>query len=78
MYPAFSVFLLFCVHRCSSNSLGHEDLEIVETDAEFAMRVVQDRKITGKDCEYIQLCDVIKNNGCDDGMGTLLCLSFCK
>eukprot|EP00090_Calanus_glacialis_P003469 TRINITY_DN12566_c0_g1_i1.p1 TRINITY_DN12566_c0_g1~~TRINITY_DN12566_c0_g1_i1.p1 ORF type:complete len:284 (-),score=70.72 TRINITY_DN12566_c0_g1_i1:64-915(-) len=67
MYPAFFVFVLFCVHQCSSDSLGDEDLEIVETDAEFSIRVVENRKITGKDCEYIKLCDVIKNGGCEDG-----------
>ena len=67
MYPAFVVFVLFCVRQCSSNSLGDEDLEIVETDAEFAVRVVEDIQNTGKDCEYIKLCDVIKNSGCEDG-----------
>ena len=71
IYPAFLVFVLFCVHQCSSNSLGDEDLEIVETDAEFNIRVVEDRKITGKGCEYIKLCDVIKNSGCEDGKGSL-------
>ena len=76
MYPAFFVFVLFCVHQCSSDSLGDEDLEIVETDAEFSIRVVENRKITGKDCEYIKLCDVIKNNGCEDGKVALLFNDF--
>ena len=72
IYPAFFVFVLFCVHQCSSDFLGDEDLEIVEADAEFAVRVVEDIQITGKDCEYIKLCDVIKNSGCEDGKVSVL------
>merc|ERR1712106_890870 len=63
----FLPFLLFCVHQCSSAALEDDDIVIVETDAEHDVRVVDNRKITGKDCEYIKLCEVIGTAGCSDG-----------
>lgn len=71
------LILLFCsVHHSSAAALedGNIDIEdtdaeveIVETDADVNIRVVEDRKITGKDCEYIKLCEVINNVGCANG-----------
>merc|ERR1712106_543266 len=63
----FLPFLLFCVHQCSSAALEDDDIVIVETVAEPDVRVVDNRKITGKDCEYIKLCEVIGTAGCADG-----------
>ena len=60
------VFLIL-VASCSAAPLVEEDVEIVDTEAEVGVRVVESRKITGKDCEYISLCQVINTAGCADG-----------
>merc|ERR1711892_327711 len=72
----FLAFLLFCVYQCSSAALEDDDKVIVETDAEHDVRVVDNRKITGKDCEYIKLCEVIGTAGCADGKKFASCSSY--
>merc|ERR1719431_639230 len=44
-----------------------DEVEIVDIDAEVNVRVVEGRKITGKDCEYIKLCEVLNNTTCSNG-----------
>merc|ERR1711892_1121808 len=63
----FLAFLLFCVYQCYAAALEDDDIVIVETGAEHDVRVVDNRKVTGKDCEYIKLCEVIGTAGCADG-----------
>ena len=67
MKKPIAVFILFIIHHCLSASIAHDDIEIVDTKAKSEMRVVEGRMITGDDCEYIKLCEVINNAGCDDG-----------
>merc|ERR1712062_220667 len=44
-----------------------DEVEIVDTDAEVHVRVVEGREVTGKDCEYIKLCEVLNNTSCSNG-----------
>ena len=67
IYIYFVLFIVFIGDQCSSASLGHDDIDIVDTKAKSDQREVEGRVITGDACEYIMLCDIIKNAGCDDG-----------
>jgi len=51
----------------NNNEVTKEDVEIVETKKSISKRTTGGRKITGDACEYIMLCDIINNAGCDDG-----------
>ena len=67
MHIYVSLFIVFIGDQCSSASLGHDDIDVVDTKAKSDKREVEGRVITGDACEYIMLCDIIKNAGCDDG-----------
>ena len=52
----------------TNNKKGTQgDVEIVETKKSISKRTTGGRVITGDACEYIMLCDIINNVGCDDG-----------
>ena len=72
----FLLLLLSSFYFCSPVALDDEgikiddaddEVEIVDIDAEVDVRVVEGRKITGNDCEYIKLCEVLNNTSCSNG-----------
>ena len=76
MYLPFLLLILSSFQHCSAAALEDEgieiddaddEVEIVDTDAEVDVRVVEGRKVTGKDCEYIKLCEVLNNTSCSNG-----------
>jgi len=46
---------------------GTIEMPVINMKINPTIRVSIGRVLTGNDCEYVQLCDVINNMGCDDG-----------
>merc|ERR1719312_2444478 len=61
LFLLLSSFLYFC----SPAALEDEGIKIADADVD--VRVVEGRKITGNDCEYIKLCEVLNNTSCSNG-----------
>ena len=53
MHIYISLFIVFIGDQCSSASLGHDDIDIVDTKAKSDKREVEGRVITGDAYEYI-------------------------